>query len=63
MEFSWEIAMLAKLDEIALPRRVMVNQICDPLGLLLLIEYRLLLQKLSTLPVGWDDILEEELMY
>ena len=57
---------LHQLSEIPLTKRIAVSQnnaIYDPLGLLapLTIRYKLTLQKLTSLSLGWDEVLQGEI--
>ena len=54
------------MDEIPLTKRIAISQInaiYDPLGLLapLTIRYKLTLQKLNSLSLGWDEVLPDEI--
>ena len=57
---------LHQLAEITLTKRIAVSQInaiYDPLGLLapLTIRYKLTLQKMTSLNLGWDEVLQGEI--
>jgi hypothetical protein len=60
------VTTIGELDDIVMTKRVVVSavySIYDPLGLIgpIVIKFKLLLQKLSGVDIGWDDKLETSL--